>query len=64
MTDIDQQRQALDSNEAVAMAAIVAWSVDCPKWQRDVLRRLYVKDKLDVVVFDELLVLCKDDSPA
>lgn len=47
------------NNEAAALAAIVAWSADCPNWQRDALRRLSVKDKLDAADYGELLVLCK-----
>jgi hypothetical protein len=35
------------TTEAQALAEILAWSKDCPKWQRDALRRLCTKDDLD-----------------
>lgn len=46
-------------SEAQALADILAWSKDCPDWQRDALRRLCTKGELSEVDLDELTVLCK-----
>jgi len=61
---IDVQAIPPATSEAVALAAIVAWSAECPNWQRDALRRLCARDKLETTDFDELLALCKDDGAA
>lgn len=42
-----------------ALNDIVTWSTDLPAWQRDALRRLYVKHKLESVDKDELYILCR-----
>ena len=46
-------------SEAQALADILTWSKDCPKWQRDALRRLCTKETLDDHDLNELTVLCK-----
>ena len=56
--DIEVKEEGAGS-EAEALADIFAWSMDCPEWQRDVLRRLCVKGELDDADLDELTVLCK-----
>ena len=47
-------------SEAEALADILAWSLGCPEWQRDSLRRLCTKDTLDDADIDELTALCKN----
>lgn len=47
------------SNEASAFSDIVEWSKSCPKWQRDALRRLCVKEQLDAPDIDALTTICK-----
>jgi energy-coupling factor transporter ATP-binding protein EcfA2 len=47
------------SSEAAALAAIVAWSADCPAWQRDALRRLCSKERLEASDIDALMLICK-----
>ena len=47
MTDIvdDIEVEQEDTGgDAVVLADILAWSKDCPEWQRDALRRLCIKD--------------------
>ena len=56
--DIEVKREGTGS-EAAALADILAWSKDCPEWQRDALRRLCVKGELDDADLDDLTVLCK-----
>ena len=56
--DIEAKHEAIGS-EAQALADIVAWSKDCPTWQRDALRRLCAKGALDDADLDELTVLCR-----
>ena len=56
--DIEMKEEGTGS-EAKALADILAWSKDCPEWQRDALRRLCVKGELDDADLDELTVLCK-----
>ena len=46
-------------SEAQALAHILSWSRDWPKWQRDALRRLCTQGDLDHSDLDELTVLCK-----
>ena len=63
MTDlVDDIKPQADgtANEAAALADILAWSKDCPKWQRDALRRLCIKGELDDADLDDLTVLCKN----
>ena len=50
------------SSEAQALADILAWSVECPKWQRDALRRLCLKEELDETDLSELTELCKSGA--
>lgn len=47
------------SSEADALADILAWSAECPEWQRDALRRLCTKNALEEADFKELTTLCK-----
>ena len=47
------------SSEAEALADILAWSAECPEWQRDALRRLCTKNALEEADFKELTTLCK-----
>ena len=56
--DIEVKGEGTGS-EAEALADILAWSKDCPEWQRDALRRLCVKGELEDADLDELTVLCK-----
>jgi energy-coupling factor transporter ATP-binding protein EcfA2 len=50
--------QALTS-EAAALTAILAWSSDCPSWQRDALRRLCTQERLEPADIASLLAVCK-----
>ena len=62
MTDIADDIEVKEEgtgSEAEALADILAWSKDCPEWQRDALRRLCVKGELEDADLDELTVLCK-----
>ena len=50
MTDIADDIEVNEEDtgsEAEALADILAWSKDCPEWQRDALRRLCVKGELE-----------------
>ena len=47
------------STEAAALSSILAWSADCPVWQRDALRRLCASDNLEAADLDQLLAICK-----
>ena len=51
--DIEVKEEGAGS-EAEALADILAWSKDCPDWQRDALRRLCVKGELDDADLDDL----------
>ena len=46
-------------SEAQALADILAWSKDCPKWQNDALRRLCTKGELKKDDLNELTALCE-----
>ena len=62
MTDIADDIEVNEEDtgsEAEALADILAWSKDCPEWQRDALRRLCVKGELEDADLDELTVMCK-----
>ena len=50
------------SSEAEALADILAWSADCPEWQRDALRRLCTKNALEEADFKRLTALCKSSG--
>ncbi len=52
------------TTEAEALANILAWSADSPRWQRDALRRFATQAVLEPVDFDELLAICNGDIPA
>jgi energy-coupling factor transporter ATP-binding protein EcfA2 len=52
------------SNEASALSEIVSWSVDAPDWQRDALRRLCQREKLDDADSADLLAICKGTKAA
>ncbi|HWU16490.1 MAG TPA: AAA family ATPase [Devosia sp.] len=47
------------SNEAAALADILAWSVDIPSWQRDALRRLCSQSKLEPPDLTSLAAISK-----
>ncbi len=50
------------SHESAAFGAILKWSRECPAWQRDALRRLCVKDRLDEADVGELVEMCKNEG--
>jgi hypothetical protein len=52
------------TTEAEALASILAWSADCPGWQRDALRRLATDGGIDAAALDELVAICKGENPA
>ena len=52
------------SNEATAVADILAWSATIPAWQRDALRRLYGQANLLDADITELTKLCKGEGTA
>lgn len=57
-TDADSQAQGRGS-VAKALADILTWSQNCPVWQRDALRRLCIKGRLDESDTSDLISLCK-----
>lgn len=50
--------------EAEALTNVLTWSADSPSWQRDALRRLATEGSVDAAGLDELVAVCKGDSPA
>ena len=52
------------TTEAEALANILAWSADCPGWQRDAMRRQALQGAVDAAGIDELVSICKGDNPA
>jgi len=52
------------TTEAEALANILAWSADSPDWQRDALRRLGTQAGVGAAEIDDLVAICKSDSPA
>lgn len=52
------------TTEVEALASILAWSADCPGWQRDALRRLATDGGIDAAALDELVAICKGENPA
>lgn len=52
------------TTEAEALASILVWSTDGPGWQRDALRRLATQVTLEAAEIEELVAICKGDSPA
>lgn len=53
------QGGASTSTEAAALASILVWSMDCPPWQRDALRRLYLNGALTEDDYTDLVAICK-----
>ena len=47
------------NTEAGALQNIVAWSMNRPMWQRDVLRRLCDKNSLDESDYEALMAIAK-----
>ena len=56
--------QESESSEASALSEIIAWSTDVPDWQRDALRRLCLREKLDETDVADLLAVCKGTKVA
>ena len=56
--------QNADSPEGKAFRKILNWSKSkrCPEWQRDAIRRLFLKSELDECDLEELLKICKGDA--
>lgn len=54
--------QVEGSSEAKALAVILAWSQECPEWQRDALRRLCGREKFEAEDLESLLLICKGDE--
>ena len=52
------------TSEAEALANILAWSADCPDWQRDAMRRVATQGGIDAAEIDELLAICKGENPS
>lgn len=52
------------TTEAEALANVLVWSGDSPGWQRDALRRLAIEGSVDAAGLDQLVSICKGDSPA
>ncbi|QOT71855.1 AAA family ATPase [Sphingobium fuliginis] len=52
------------TTEAEALATILTWSADCAGWQSDALRRLATQGGVDAAGLEELVAICKGDSPA
>lgn len=53
-----------NSSEAAVLGSLVAWSQDCPNWQRDALRRLCTASALDDEDTVALLAICKGEVAA
>jgi hypothetical protein len=49
------------TTEAEALADIVNWSVGCPSWQRDALRRLATQASFEPAEIDELVAISKGE---
>ncbi len=58
-TSILEPQANPQSTEAAALSSIVAWSSECPAWQRDALRRFCNSDQLEPVDLDQLVEICK-----
>lgn len=52
------------TTEVEALANILAWSADSPGWQRDALRRQATQGGVHAAGIEELVAICKGDSPA
>lgn len=59
-TDLKRTEDKELHTQVGALQNILAWSEDRPKWQRDALRRLCIKDSLNEGDYEELLVIAKD----
>lgn len=51
-----------NKSEIQVLSEIVTWSIDCPAWQRDALRRLCSEVKLGQSDLDDLLAICKGEQ--
>jgi hypothetical protein len=49
------------TNEAQALADVLAWSKHCPAWQRDALRRICVTGELNAGDIGDLAGICKGE---
>ena len=49
-------------SEKDALAELLAWAKDRPKWQQDALRRLVLNDALTEVDIDDLVGICLDPN--
>lgn len=56
--------QTQNTSEAAVLVSLVAWSQDCPGWQRDALRRLCTTSALDDADTSALLAICKGEAAA
>ena len=64
MSNSDTSNQNADTPEEKAFRKILNWqnSKRCPEWQKDALRRLFSKGKLDEEDQAELLKICKGET--
>lgn len=53
-----------EDTETAILSSLVDWSIDCPVWQRDAMRRLCEKDILESTDIDALISICKGKSTA
>ena len=60
MIAVDDENEG--SSEAEALASILAWSQECPEWQKDALRRLCLSDKLENTDLESLLQISKGNE--
>lgn len=51
-----------EASETQVLADIVTWSRSCTTWQRDALRRLCSKEKLDQDDLESLMAICKEEQ--
>jgi len=56
--------QTANTSEAAVLVSLVAWSQECPNWQRDALRRLCTTSILDNDDTGALLAICKGEVTA
>ena len=56
------QRSDVPYREDEALRDILSWSVECPKWQQDTLRRLCSGRELDENNIRELASLCRGNG--
>ncbi len=60
--EVEPAPEENSESEIQVLSEIVIWSADCPAWQRDALRRLCSKEKLEQSDLDELLAICKGEQ--